>query len=233
MYRAVHSLRKASTKQVLKDGGKVGGKSGRLTAGPKGAVTRLSELDRNAIRKNVNRESADNGGAQKDQAIGKMQHSIQAVLYHSCKLTNNEERHRFCPPDDSCKFRSERKMDDKPHHLDPVFCHLLKPVFDRLSEKQLIERCLPGYSQNQNKSFNSFIWKRAPKHTWRWPNVIRAAVNIAVIQWNVGQVEADRSSFRHLVFHLVNIQKWQHNLRIGREYMLLKQLRMRSRRKSD
>lgn len=111
MYRAVHSLRKASTKQVLKDGGKVGGKSGRLTAGPKGAVTRLSELDRNAIRKNVNRESADNGGAQKDQAIGKMQHSIQAVLYHSCKLTNNEERHRFCPPDDSCKFRSERKMD--------------------------------------------------------------------------------------------------------------------------
>ena len=42
------------------------------------------------------------------------------VLYHSCELSNNNERHKFCPegPDSWCSYKREGKLERKDHHLD-------------------------------------------------------------------------------------------------------------------
>ena len=52
-----------------------------------------------------------------------------------------------------------------------------------------MERCLPGFSQNQNESFNSLIWKRAPKCTWQGPKRIKIAAYLAALQFNTGSYE--------------------------------------------
>ena len=39
----------------------------------------------------------------------------------------------------------------------------IKPVFDRLKDENLLQRCLGGYNQNAAESFNSVLWKLCPK----------------------------------------------------------------------
>ena len=39
----------------------------------------------------------------------------------------------------------------------------VKPVYDRLSNDELLKKCLDGKTQNQNESLNGMIWNRLPK----------------------------------------------------------------------
>ena len=70
--------------------------------------------------------------------------------------------------------------------LPHCFYDLLKPIFDRLSDEKLLERCKDGYTQNQNESFNGMIWNHAPKHKFFGYRMIRAAVNMAAGYYNDG-----------------------------------------------
>ena len=90
------------------------------------------------------------------------------------------------------------RPNDKPHHLDPIFLDFLKPTFVRLSDPQLLIRCVNGYTQNQNESFNSLIWKRYPKHLWRGPDQIEITANVVVIQWNSGCLKASANDLNQL-----------------------------------
>ncbi|KYQ55491.1 hypothetical protein ALC60_05553, partial [Trachymyrmex zeteki] len=49
-----------------------------------------------------------------------------------------------------------------PLHPD-VQKHIL-PIYENLSKEDLLQRCLGGYTQNANESFNSTVWRLAPKH---------------------------------------------------------------------
>lgn len=117
-----------------------------------------------------------------------MRRAILAVLYHEVKLADDAERHSYCPDSEEswCQFKRTKSMEDKLHHLDPIFLDLLMPTFVRLSDPVLLERCLNGYTQNQNESFNDLIWKRCPKFLWRGPTQIQVGTNLAVLQWNSG-----------------------------------------------
>lgn len=75
-------------------------------------------------------------------------------------------------------------MDDKDHHLDAVFLDLLLPTFQQLSEPSLIERCIPGYTQNHDESLNALIWKHCPKHLWRGPLYVKTATNLGVLHFS-------------------------------------------------
>lgn len=78
-----------------------------------------------------------------------------------------------------------KKFEEKPRHLQPVFLDFLLPIFQRLSEPAVLQRCLPGYSQNQNDSLNSLVWLRAPKHK-RGARSTEIAVILAMLQYNKG-----------------------------------------------
>lgn len=42
---------------------------------------------------------------------------------------------------------------------------VIKPVYEALSKEELLQRCLGGYTQNSNKSYNRKILRIAPKST--------------------------------------------------------------------
>lgn len=121
-----------------------GGKR-RLTAGQRGMVGRLNELYRNAIRETVNREAGREEGKELEAAIRKMHDAIRVVLYHEVRISDNTVWHQFCPVNDGV---SAKRMAPWKIRITTL---ILKPTFERLSEKSLLQRCVPGFWQNANE----------------------------------------------------------------------------------
>ncbi len=183
MFRDIENCWKTNAKVTLSDGQKVGGGKRRLTAGQSGVTGRLSELNRNAIRQNVKpRISRHNTGESKSTDV-----HLKCYILTSLTTVN-----KFCPDGEEswCVYKKNGTPvdDSKGHYLDLV--DLLEPIFVRLSNKDLLERCIEGFTQNQNESFNSLVWKRLPKHLWRGPSHVKAAICLAILQWNLGALRA-------------------------------------------
>ena len=47
--------------------------------------------------------------------------------------------------------------------LPSVFVDALKPILTRLTNEDILQRCLKGFTQNQNESLNDTVWNRCPK----------------------------------------------------------------------
>ncbi|XP_063965894.1 uncharacterized protein LOC135156738 [Lytechinus pictus] len=198
MYKALDKYRKDKSGKLLSDGKRVGHTKGRLRGTSDTlSIGRLSKLYRATIRSYSNKGAIDNE-QDKVRAVEKMRKAILAILYHSVKMRNNRIRHQYCPKDGWCEYKKTGKQVNKENHLDNVFLKELLPTFTRLSNPDLLERCLPGITQNQNESFNALIWKRCPKHLWRGPRVVRTAVNLAVLAFNCGAENGRNRLFRHL-----------------------------------
>ena len=59
-------------------------------------------------------------------------------------------------------------------------------VYEDLSRDDLLERCLGGYTQNANESFNATIWRLAPKHLNCGIKIIEIAAYLAAGTFNNG-----------------------------------------------
>ncbi|CAB4043696.1 Hypothetical predicted protein, partial [Paramuricea clavata] len=178
-----------SGKSKLADGKPVGGRAGRLT---RPMIDKLQKYYGNAIRRCVDKKAKSK--QEVEDAVKRMQCAIKGVLYHSVKIVDEKKRHQYCPDGESswCSFKRDKAVGtntpflDKSHHLDPVFLEFLIPLFDRLSEKKLLKRCLPGLSQNANESVNSLVWNRCPKHRNRGIKSVETAAASAIMQFNIG-----------------------------------------------
>ena len=62
----------------------------------------------------------------------------------------------------------------------------VKPVYNRLSNDELLKKCLDGKTQNQNESLNSMIWNRLPKGVFVGATVLTFGVYDAVAHFNIG-----------------------------------------------
>lgn len=75
------------------------------------------------------------------------------------------------------------------HHNPPlpeeVFV-AIKPIYEELSRDELLNRCLGGYTQNSNESFNATVWNLAPKSYSSGKKVLNIATDIAVCNFNDG-----------------------------------------------
>ena len=60
------------------------------------------------------------------------------------------------------------------------------------ARKELLERCLGGYTQNANESFNATIWQLAPKHFHCGRKIIEIAAYIAAGIFNEGYLSVLR-----------------------------------------
>lgn len=63
--------------------------------------------------------------------------------------------------------------------------HLL-PIYEDLSKEDLLNRCLGGHTQNANESFNSTIWRLAPKHLNCGLKIVEITAFIAAGVFNEG-----------------------------------------------
>jgi len=124
------------------------------------------------------------------ESVENMQRDIMATYLHSIS-TDKKPRHENCPSAENswCKFRRAESLGvpyTHPEPLHPVVAESILPIYKDLSRKDLLERCLGGFTQNANESFNSLIWRLAPKHLHCGRKIIEIAAYLAATMFNEG-----------------------------------------------
>lgn len=121
-----------------------------------------------------------------------MKNEIWATLYHKIS-TNEKPQHEKCPPgsDSWCTWQKAKATNslDSYHHkpaLNIEVFNAIKPVYEELSKDELLIRCLGGYTQNNNESFNATVWSLAPKSSSSGKKVLDIASDLAVCIFNDG-----------------------------------------------
>jgi len=129
---------------------------------------------------------------QKEELMTNMKKAIMATLYHYYSI-NKQPRHENCPMEAEswrewrkAEARGEEKNYDHPSRIITDIEKHLIPICEKLSKEEFLTRCLDGYMQNSNESFNSTIWRLAPKHLNSDPKIIEIATFIAADISNEG-----------------------------------------------
>ncbi|KAH7967733.1 hypothetical protein HPB52_002086 [Rhipicephalus sanguineus] len=127
--------------------------------------------------------------------VGEMQKAVMATYRH---VTSTDEcsDHSLCPAGESswCRHNAAKaKGQPDPKHaynLPKEVAEALLPVYTRLSEKALLERCQRGKTQNSNESLHSVIWSLAAKEHHASLFAVEAAVAEAVLRFNTGNLHS-------------------------------------------
>lgn len=89
-----------------------------------------------------------------------MKNAVWATFYHKCSTDKNPQ-HKYCPAGSTswCSWRrakAEGTLNDYTHDapLTDKVQEIIKPIYENLSNDELLERCLGGNTQNNNESFN-------------------------------------------------------------------------------
>ena len=62
----------------------------------------------------------------------------------------------------------------------------IKPIYEELSKEELFERCVGGFTQNNNESLNQLIWKITPKILPACSKIVDIAACVAAGTFNEG-----------------------------------------------
>ena len=142
--------------------------------------------------------------------------SVQATLRHM-NSTDELPRHDLCPTgeDSWCKYRVVQARGEVYHHknvpIPNAIMNLLKPIYNRLGSRSLLQKCVHGYTQNANEELHSIVWKFCPKVLHLGKTAMDTACALAVSPWNDGMVsfhsisEILESTLTH--FARANLQK--------------------------
>ena len=171
----LRNLKKVTGNKKLLDGKTLGGK-GRLT---------LKEIDKLqvyyglAVRRNVGN-------------VAKMKQDISAILRHRLS-TDENPNHSLCPDgvDTWCKYKRNPLQYKHTNPLPNAVAVHIKPVFDRLSKDEPLNRCVEGYTQNAAESFNNLLWHFYPKNTFVGIVPLNISKSFAVIFYNEGYQKLD------------------------------------------
>lgn len=128
----------------------------------------------------------------KNDSLENMKRAVWATFYHRSS-TDEMPHHGFCPEglDSWCKWRRAEADDTLAEFyynppLDEDILKAIKPAYESLSCSALLERCLGDFNQHSNKSFDSILWKIAPKDLYSGPQIITIAPYLATIIFNEG-----------------------------------------------
>ena len=168
-------------KNAHKGKDKIHGK-GRLTDD---MMRKLQSYYGNALHKH-----AKTGGS-----LENLQKTILATLYHYMS-DNSNPLHDFCPTDpettycDYNRLCALDRLDELPSQPNPKLPRrigeLMKPVYMRLTNPDLLGRCHRALTQNANESFNQMIWQRCPKIYWSGHKSIFIGTVLASLKFNKG-----------------------------------------------
>ena len=102
-------------------------------------------------------------------SVEKMQNAIWATFYHGSS-TDKKPQHHKCPPgaDSWCKYqqaKAEKKLKSSKHDytaLPKELVDAIKLIYESPTNEELLQRCIGGFTQNSNESFNQIVWKIMP-----------------------------------------------------------------------
>ena len=172
---ALRKLKKTWGKKRLQDGKTIGGR-GRLTDK---LMDKLQGYYGKAIRRNHG-------------SVDAMEKAVRAILYHRGS-SDQKPMHKYCPKgaDSWCGWQRDRKSYKHHDTIPPSIFKELKPIFTRLSDRKLLERCVKAQTQNANESLHHVIWLRCPKERFVGRNTVETAVALAVASFNDGAKSVD------------------------------------------
>ena len=132
---------------------------------------------------------------------------IMAILLH-ISSTDENPKHSHCPPGPTswCFFQRSIAKQEIPgphneHETLPVeIGKQLVPLFQRLSDIELLKRCSRNKTQNPNESFHKAIWKICPKTNYVGRRTVHTAVALAACQFTMG------CSFSNIIYEILNIE---------------------------
>ena len=135
-----------------------------------------------------------------------MHRDIWASFLHSIS-SNDNPQHQNCPTGITswCFFNQAEAVGAPfPDHstttistmLSPEVGAKLIPIYERMTDPNLLTRMTTGSTQNANESFNNLLWVFCPKSVFVSSAKVRAAVEMATSRFNAGaQSLKDRMSF--------------------------------------
>ena len=132
---------------------------------------------------------------------------IMAILFH-LSSTDDLPKHVHCPDGANswCFWQRAKANGDVPgphkdhDTLPPHIGSRLVPIFQRLSDEKLIQRCSRKKTQNPNESLHQLIWKICPKSTYVGRRTLKTAVALAACQFSMG------ATFKVLLFNLLGME---------------------------
>lgn len=151
------------------------------------------QLTQNAIRKMT---IYYNRAIRGSNSVDSMKKAVMASLHH-CFSTDDRPRHELCPTgvDSWCFFQEalakhqvpgpHDKLVHTPLNEKKLTPHLM-PIYKRLSEDQLLSRCVSGKTQNANECLHSLIWARCAKDHFASRKRVQFAVATAAREFNFG-----------------------------------------------
>lgn len=178
-------LRELVKKTVVDTETKAGKKIKRKSLSGKGKLTakvidKLTVYYGLAIRRN-------------SDSVEKMKNAIWATYYHYSSTDENPQ-HDQCPTgaDSWCEWQKAAASNDLTsfkHTYSPLTSDVLeaiKPIYEDLSKDALLERCVGGFTQNNNESLNQLIWKISPKCVSGTSTIVEIASYVAACVFNEG-----------------------------------------------
>ena len=125
-------------------------------------------------------------------SVEDMRQCVLGGVFHMAATDDTPNMHKYCAtgPESWCGYQRAVAKNEKPPHHKPTYTpeilSAIYPTVQRLIEPELIKRCARMLTQNNNESFNSTVWKRAPKTEYRGKRSIETAVALAVLNFNCG-----------------------------------------------
>ena len=148
--------------------------------------------------------------------IEMMRKRIFAILFHYSSSDNNP-KHVHCPPGDRswCFWQRAVAQGKEPGtHKDHETLGVeigkrMVPIFQRLTDKELLKRCSRKKTQNANESLHSLIWKLCPKAVFVGRKTMETAVALACSQFSIG------ASFRQILCKAMGILEGDYLVQAG------------------
>ena len=94
-------------------------------------------------------------------SVQKIQNAIWTTFYHKSS-TDKKPQHHKCPlgADSWSKYQQEKKFKSFKHDytaLPKEAVDAIKPIYESLTNEELLQRCIGGFTQNSNESFNQIV----------------------------------------------------------------------------
>ena len=123
--------------------------------------------------------------------LDKMEQAVLASFFHTLSSDDNPH-HLRCPkgPESWCFYQRDLAAGVPPRsHPHPIPLKImlkLVPVYKRLGDRSLLQKCLSGKTQNANECFHSMVWRICPKERWACMRTVDTAVALCVQRFNKG-----------------------------------------------
>ena len=135
-----------------------------------------------------------------------MKQQIFAILFH-LSSSDSTPRHMHCPPGEKswcvwkkAEIKKETPGPHKDHETVPnEIGKKMVPIFQRLTEDHLLQRCRRNRTQNPNESLHNLIWQYCPKIRYAGRNSVEGATCMAICQFSHG------ATFQELLCRFVGL----------------------------